>query len=98
MSDQPLSSPVYDVADAFAATCSLHDALAAERRGIPAVAIITERFAQTARGVAELNGLPDCPFVTIGHPIANDRDEDLRAKAEAAVAGFVPLLTGHPRA
>jgi len=48
--------------------------------------------------VAELNGLPDYPFVVIGHPIANDRDEDLRAKAEAAVARLVPLLTGRPRA
>jgi hypothetical protein len=48
--------------------------------------------------VAELNGLPDYPFVVIGHPIANDRDEDLRAKAEAAVAGLVALLTGRPRA
>ena len=34
------------------------------------------------------------PFVVIGHAIANDRDEDLRAKAEAAVACLVPLLTG----
>jgi hypothetical protein len=48
--------------------------------------------------VAELNGLPDYPFVVIGHPIANDRDEDLRAKAEAAVARLVPLLIGRPRA
>ena len=76
----------------------MHDALEAERRGIPAVAVITERFAQTARGVAELNGLPDYPFVVIGHPIANDRDEDLRAKAEAAVARLVPLLIERPRA
>ena len=76
----------------------MHDALEAERRGIPAVAVITERFAQTARGVAELNGLPDYPFVVIGHPIANDRDEDLRAKAEAAVARLVTLLIERPRA
>jgi hypothetical protein len=48
--------------------------------------------------VAELNGLPDYPFVVIGHPIANDRDEDLCAKAEAAAARLAALLTGHPRA
>jgi hypothetical protein len=52
---------------------------------------------QTAREVAALNGLPDYPFVVVGHPIANDRDADLRAKAEAAVARLVPLLTGPPR-
>jgi hypothetical protein len=71
----------------------LHDALAAEQHGIPAVAIMTDRFAASARAVAELNGVPDYPFVIIAHPIANDRDEDLRAKAEEALARIVPLLT-----
>jgi hypothetical protein len=74
----------------------MHDAIAAESRGIPAVAIMTERFEQSARAVAELNGLPGYPFVVIGHPIANDRDEDLLAKAEAAVARVIPLLTERP--
>jgi hypothetical protein len=71
----------------------MHDAIAAESRGIPAVAIMTERFEQSARAVAELNGLAGYPFVVIGHPIANDHDEDLLAKAEAAIARVIPLLT-----
>ena len=54
---------------------------------------MTDRFAPSARAVAELNGLPDYPFVIIPHPIANDGDEELRAKAEQAVASIVPLLT-----
>ena len=54
---------------------------------------MTDRFAASARAVAELNGIPDYPFVVIAHPIANDGDEELRAKAEAALAGIVPLLT-----
>ena len=33
---------------------------------------MTDRFEASARAVAELNGLPDYPFVVIGHPIAND--------------------------
>ncbi|PYM20050.1 MAG: hypothetical protein DMD81_02560 [Candidatus Rokuibacteriota bacterium] len=74
----------------------MHDALMAEDRGIPAVAIMTNRFEQTARGVTELNGVPDYPFVVIGHPIANDRDEDLAAKAEEAVLRMIPLLTERP--
>jgi hypothetical protein len=69
MSDQPLSSPAYDVADAFAAN---------------------ELFQE--RGWTD--GLPVVP----GHPIANDRDEDLRAKAEAAVLRLVALLIWRPRA
>jgi hypothetical protein len=74
----------------------MHDAIAAERRGIPAAAIMTERFEQSARAVAALNGVPDYPFVVIGHPIANDTDDDLRAKAEAAVRGLVSILTERP--
>jgi hypothetical protein len=75
----------------------MHDALAAERRGIPAVAIMTDRFQPTARAVAEVNGAPEYPYVVIEHPIANNSDEALRAKAEAALGRIVALLTQRPR-
>ena len=71
----------------------MHDAIAAETRGIPAVAVMTDRFVASARAVAELNGLPDYPFVVIAHPIANDGDDELRRKAEAVVAQIAALLT-----
>jgi hypothetical protein len=71
----------------------MHDALAAEQKGIPAVAIMTDRFEHSAQAVTELNGVPGYRFAIIAHPIANDGDEELRAKAEAAVRQIVPLLT-----
>jgi hypothetical protein len=71
----------------------MHDAIAAERRGIPAVAVMTDRFVPSARAVADLNGLPDYPFAVIGHPIANDSDADLKTKAEGVVARIATLLT-----
>jgi len=71
----------------------MHDALAAERRGIPAAAVMTDRFVATANAVVELNGLKDYPYVVIPHPIANDSDAELRAKAEASVARIVEVLT-----
>ncbi len=71
----------------------MHDAIAAETRGIPAVAVMTDRFVPSARAVAELNGLPDYPFVVIGHPIANDDAEELRRKAESVVTRIAALLT-----
>ena len=71
----------------------MHDAIAAERRGIPAVAVMTDRFEESARAVTALNGIPDYPFVTIAHPIANDSDADLAAKAEAVVSRLAALLT-----
>ena len=71
----------------------MHDALAAERRGIPAAAVMTDRFVVTAEAVIELNGLADYPFVVIPHPIASDSDGELKAKAEASVARIVDVLT-----
>ena len=74
----------------------MHDAIAAETRGIPAVAVMTDRFVPTARAVAELNGVPDYPYVVIEHPIANNSDDELRAKAEAVIGRIVALLTERP--
>ena len=56
------------------------------------MAVITDRFVRSAELVGELNGLPGYPFVVIGHPVANDDDDALRLKAEAAVRQIVPLL------
>ena len=71
----------------------MHDALAAERRGIPAAAVMTDRFVATADAVIELNGLATYPYVVIAHPIASDSDAELRAKAEASIARIVAVLT-----
>ena len=40
-----------------------------------------------------MNGLKGYPFAVIGHPVANNDDAELRAKAQAAVRDIVPLLT-----
>ena len=48
---------------------------------------------RSAQVVGELNGLPDYPFVVVGHPVANDDDAALRLKAETAVREIVSLLT-----
>jgi len=61
--------------------------------GIPAVAIITDRFVRTAEAVGDLNGLKGYPFAVIGHPVANNDDAVLRAKAQAVVRDIVSLLT-----
>ena len=63
--------------------------------GIPAVGIMTDRFQRSAQLMAELNGLPGYPFAVISHPIANNSDEVLRAKAEVALAQIVKLLTSN---
>jgi hypothetical protein len=54
---------------------------------------MTDRFVRSAQVVAQVNGLPDYPFAVIGHPVANDDDDALRAKAVDAVRQIVPILT-----
>jgi hypothetical protein len=67
--------------------------MSAEKLGIPAVAVITDRFADSARAMAEADGQPDYPFAVIAHPIAGNRDDELKDKAARAVEILVPLLT-----
>jgi hypothetical protein len=53
---------------------------------------MTDRFVRSAELVGELNGLPGYPFAVIQHPVANNDDAALKAKAEIAVRAIVPLL------
>jgi len=67
--------------------------MSVEKLGLPAVAVITDRFEASARAMAEANGLAEYPFAVIAHPVAGNTDEELRDKAERAVELLVPLLT-----
>ena len=70
----------------------MHDAITAEKAGVTATAIITDRFEQTAKVLAGVSGMPDYPFVLIPHPISNNTDKVLREKAEAAVQQCIDNL------
>jgi hypothetical protein len=72
----------------------LHDAVTAEKAGIPATAIITDRFEQTARVMAQVSGMPSYSFAVIPHPISNNTNVVLRTKAESAVQQCVEILLG----
>ena len=74
----------------------MHDAIAAERLGIPAVGIMTDRFERSANIVADMNGLPDYPFIMLMHPVANNTDEVLKQKAVDSAKKIVELLTQRP--
>ncbi|PON19631.1 hypothetical protein C2W62_01615 [Candidatus Entotheonella serta] len=70
----------------------MHDAVSAEKAGIAATAIITDRFVQTAEAMANVTGMPGYPFVVISHPIANNDDDVLRVKAQEAVDQCLSIL------
>lgn len=54
---------------------------------------MTDRFERSVKVVAQINGLPGYPFAVIPHPVANDGDDALRAKAESVAGRIVQLLT-----
>ena len=55
---------------------------------------MTDRFTDTARAMARATGLPAFPFAVIPHPISNNDDAVLNAKAREAVAQCVGILAG----
>jgi hypothetical protein len=59
---------------------------------VPAIGVMTERFASAAQMMCRVLGMPDYKFVTIGHPISSASDERLADYARATVAQARTLL------
>lgn len=78
-------------------SCSMHDVLAFEERGIPTVLLCTEPFMNSAREHAEAFGNPDYTAVPVGHPLASLRPEQARERADAALESVIAVLTGQPK-
>ena len=70
----------------------MHDAISAERLGIPAVGVMTDRFLPTARAMAATLGLPEYPVACIAHPISNNTEAELQRKADEIVDQLLELL------
>jgi hypothetical protein len=70
----------------------VHDAISAEKLGIPSAAVITDRFLPTARVMADFAGLPGYPVACIAHPISNNTPAEIQAKAEEIVGQIVAIL------
>lgn len=75
----------------------MHDLVHLERRGIPAVAIATEPFADEAVEQARRLGMPDARVVYIRHPVQLLTDEELAARADAIFPAMLAALTAHGR-
>lgn len=59
---------------------------------MPAIGVMTERFASAAELMCQVLGMPDYRFVVIGHPISSASDETLTEYARATVAQARKLL------
>ena len=59
---------------------------------MPALAVMTTRFATAAELMARVLGFPGYAFATIAHPVSSADDDGLRERAEAAVTQLRQLL------
>ena len=73
----------------------MHDLADYEARGIATVMVASTEFVHAARRQAEALGLPELAdrAVYVPHPIQDASDEEMRAKARAAVDAIVEALT-----
>ena len=60
--------------------------MTAERLGVPAIGVMTERFASAAELMARVLGFPGYEFATIAHPISSATDAELHAMATVVAA------------
>jgi len=59
--------------------CSVHDAIAFEKRGIPATVVITSAFRTAAEFQFRSKGMAGHPYIELPHPISNLQPEQMRA-------------------
>jgi hypothetical protein len=72
----------------------LHDAVAAERLGVPAAGIMTSQFVSAAELMARVLGAEGFAFIVIEHPISSAGSEGLELRARSAIEDCARLLTG----
>ena len=69
------------------------DGILAEREGIPAVVICTEKFMEQGKAMASLHGWPHEFLLQVSHPIASASEEKLEAEARRVESEVVERLT-----
>jgi hypothetical protein len=70
----------------------LHDTIQLENRGIPAVAVATHEFMLPARAQAAALGRPDFDAVYVPHPIQDQTQTEIEARADTALDEIVARL------
>jgi hypothetical protein len=73
-------------------SCSVHDAIALEKQGIPTVTVCTDGFLVGGRMQAESLGMPQYPILCVPQSYITSTPQAVRALAEAAVDEVVKRL------
>lgn len=71
----------------------MHDMNRLENAGIPAVPVATTEFRQAARVQSAALGRPGVEAVYVEHPIQDQTDDELKARADAVAKQLVDRLT-----
>ena len=58
--------------------CSVHDTIEFEKRGIPAVVIITQAFRNAALFQFKSKGMESHAYIEMPHPVSNLSPEEMR--------------------
>ena len=73
-------------------SCSVHDVVRLEERGVATAAVGTQPFVDEALEQARVLGMPDYRMVLIEHPIQLATTEELHRRAAAAFDAVVSRL------
>ena len=72
----------------------MRDGIEVARRGIAAVALVTEQFWLQGDSVASSAGMPDIPRLRLPHPVAGSGQEAMERVAQGIAARIVAVLSG----
>lgn len=72
----------------------MRDGIEAARRGVPAVALVTEQFWLQGDSVARSAGMPDVPRLRLPHPVAGTGRDAMGQVADVIAPRIVGVLRG----
>ena len=73
----------------------MRDGVNVARRGLPAVALVTDEFWSQGDFVAGSLGMPDLPRVRLPHPVAGTGQVNMRKVAERIAPAVLAALAGN---
>jgi hypothetical protein len=72
----------------------VRDGINLARRGIPTVALVTEKFWEQGRATARAEGMPDAPRLCLPHPVAGSGPENMARIATEIAPVLLQMLRG----
>jgi hypothetical protein len=70
----------------------VHDGVEFDKRGVPAASIITSVFTATGKAMAEIDGVPDYPFLIMPHPLSSLTEQEMQVRAAALAPAIARVL------